>query len=83
MNNNITTREYLLVPNTVLCKLSGLSCEDWGISEEGIVFVSPEEIRTPNRADSLGHNIAFGKSKSELRSRVWTAAVKWAKGDDQ
>lgn len=83
MNNTIITPEYLLVPNTVLCKLSGLSCEDWGISEEGIVFVSPEEIRTPNRADRLGHNIAFGKSKSELRSRVWKAALRWSQGGDE
>ncbi len=80
MSNTINTPEYLLVPNTVLCKLSGLSREDWGVSEEGIVFVFPDSIRTPNRADRLGHDIAFGKSKSELRSRVWAAAVEWSKG---
>jgi len=83
VSNNTITPEYLLVPNTVLCKLSGLSCDDWGISEEGVVFVFPDEIRTPNRADRLGHNIAFGKSKSELRSRVWKAALRWSQGGDK
>jgi hypothetical protein len=63
-----------------LCKLSGLSLEDWGLDEDTNVIVFPGKINATT-ASGLGiPNIAAGDAA--LEKRVWAAAVKWFNGGE-
>ena len=64
-----------------LCNLSGLSLEDWGIDYDTSVIVFLDRINATT-ASGLGiPDIAAGNAA--LEKKVWAAAVKWFKGDDQ
>ena len=64
-----------------LCKLSGLSLEDWGIDEDTSVIVFPDRINATT-ASGLGiPDIASGNDA--LEKKVWAAAVEWLNGGDQ
>ena len=64
-----------------LCKLSGLSLEDWGIDEDTSVIVFPDRINATTAAGLGIPDIAAGNAA--LERKVWQAAVEWLKGDNQ
>jgi hypothetical protein len=64
-----------------LCRLSGLSLEDWGLDEDASVIVFPDRINATT-ASGLGiPDIASGNDA--LERKVWQAAVEWLNGGDQ
>ena len=63
-----------------LCKLSGLSLEDWGLDEGCTVVVFPDCI---NGSSESGHDLPdLAAGNHELEKKVWAAAVEWFKGGE-
>ena len=68
-----------LTANT-LCKISGLSLEEWGLDEGCTVVVFPDCI---NGSSESGHDLPdLAAGNHELEKKVWAAAVKWSQGGD-
>lgn len=60
-----------------LCKLSGLSLEEWGLDEGCTVVVFPDCI---GGLGSQGHDLPdLAAGNDSLEDSVWQAAFKWAK----
>ena len=66
------------MPTSVLCRISGLSLEDWGLDEGCYVVAYPDRINATNESGLLIPDIASGNSS--LEARVWAAAVRWING---
>ena len=60
-----------------LCKLSGLSLEEWGLDEGCTVVVFPDCI---NGSSESGHDLPdLAAGNDSLEDSVWQAAFKWAR----
>ena len=63
-----------------LCKLSGLSLEEWGLDEGCTVVVFPDCV---NGSSESGHDLPdLAAGNHELEKKVWAAAVEWFKGGE-
>jgi hypothetical protein len=72
----LRTNGIPLTANT-LCKISGLSLEEWGLDEGCTVFVFPDCIGGSSESGQDLPDLAAGNDS--LEDSVWQAALKWAK----
>jgi hypothetical protein len=72
----LRTTGISLTSNT-LCKLSGLSLEEWGLDEGCTVVVFPDCINGLSESGQDLPDLAAGNDS--LEDSVWQAAFKWAR----